>query len=246
MNLLAPFFLTFQYLECLEKDGSVQSFSKEGPMQGITRRQFLIGASSISLSAFVDVPLLHAAPNGINLTAAPGKVSFFGPDDPSTDIWSYGALPGPVLKVKQGERLNVTLKNDLPDPTTIHWHGIRPPNAMDGVPFLTQEPVAPGKTFSYDFVAEDAGTFWYHPHVNSAEQVGRGLSGALIVEEPNPVAVDRDMVWVIDDWRVTEELSLVEFGNFHDMTHGGRMGNIATINGQATDFFTRLVAKVAC
>jgi FtsP/CotA-like multicopper oxidase with cupredoxin domain len=87
-------------------------------------------------------------------------------------------------------------------------------------------------------MANDAGTYWYHPHVNNAEQVGRGLSGALIIEEPDPVEVDRDIVWVIDDWRIREDAALMEFGNFRDMAHGGRMGNVITINGQTNEHFS--------
>lgn len=76
-----------------------------------------------------------------------------------------------------------------PQATTIHWHGIRLPNAMDGVPYVTQPPVEPGEAFEYDFNLPDAGTYWYHSHLNGPEQVARGLSGALIVEEPEPLKV---------------------------------------------------------
>ena len=118
----------------------------------------------------------------------------------------------------------------------MHWHGLRVPNAMDGVPHLTQAPIAPGETFTYAFDAVDAGTFWYHPHQRSFEQVGRGLYGALIIEEANPPRVDREMVWVMDDWRLTQKAGIAEdFGGFHDMSHGGRLGNTVTINGRVPD-----------
>jgi FtsP/CotA-like multicopper oxidase with cupredoxin domain len=109
---------------------------------------------------------------------------------------------------------------------------MRVPNAMDGVPHLTQQPIAPGGRFAYEFDAVDAGTFWYHPHQRSFEQVGRGLYGALIVEEAEPPEVDRDLVWVLDDWRPTEEAEIAgDFGGFHDKSHAGRLGNTVTING---------------
>jgi FtsP/CotA-like multicopper oxidase with cupredoxin domain len=109
---------------------------------------------------------------------------------------------------------------------------------MDGVPHLTQKPIEPGETFVYDFVCPDAGTFWYHPHVNSAEQVGRGLYGALIVEERRPPAVDRDVVWVLDDWRLDRDAVIdTRFRNLHDMTHAGRLGNMVTVNGQVPETF---------
>src|SRR3546814_12120732 len=95
-----------------------------------------------------------------------------------------------------------------------HWHGVRVPNAMDGVPHLTQMPIRPGETFTYEFDAVDAGTFWYHPHQRSFEQVGRGLYGPLIIEEPGPLRVDREVTWVLDDWRLTKSAEISDdFGN---------------------------------
>ena len=107
---------------------------------------------------------------------------------------------------------------------------------MDGVPHLNQPPIAPGGTFVYEFDAVDAGTFWYHPHQRSFEQVGRGLYGPLIVEEPEPPKVDRELVWVLDDWRLTKSAEISnDFGNGHDMSHNGRIGNTVTINGRVPD-----------
>ena len=106
-----------------------------------------------------------------------------------------GAVPGPVLRVKQGEELRLQLFNELAEPTCLHWHGVRGPNAMDGVPGLTQPPLGPGENFDFSFRPPDAGTFWYHAHAPG--QVDRGLHGALIIEEPNPVDVDRDLSLVL-------------------------------------------------
>src|SRR5690606_13110871 len=87
----------------------------------------------------------------------------------TTPVWAYnGQLPGPLIRARVGDRMIVHFTNNLPEATTIHWHGVRLPNNMDGAPGLTQNPVEPGETFTYDFVFEDAGTFWYHPHLNSA------------------------------------------------------------------------------
>jgi FtsP/CotA-like multicopper oxidase with cupredoxin domain len=148
-------------------------------------------------------------------------------------------VPGPEIRVRQGERLRISVQNKLPESTTVHCHGIRLPNAMDGVPDLTQKPIEPGETFVYEFDCPDAGTFWYHPHVNSAAQVGRGLYGALIVEEREPPAVDREVVWVLDDWRLQKDASIhPDFRNFHDIAHAGRLGNTVTVNGRVTDSFS--------
>jgi FtsP/CotA-like multicopper oxidase with cupredoxin domain len=140
--------------------------------------------------------------------------------------------------VRQGERLRVRVENGLSEDTTVHWHGVRVPNAMDGVPHLTQKPIAPGESFTYEFDCTDAGTFWYHPHQRSSVQVERGLSGALIVEEREPLPFDRDVVWLLDDWRLLKDASISDdFDNMHDTSHAGRIGNTVTINGRIPDSF---------
>ena len=115
--------------------------------------------------------------------------------------WTYnGSLPGPVIRARVGDRLIVHFTNNLPMNTTVHWHGVRVPNAMDGVPEHTQPAVASGKSFTYDFVLSDAGLFWYHPHVMSAAQVGFGLYGALLVDDPDDgVNVADEAVLVLSD-----------------------------------------------
>jgi FtsP/CotA-like multicopper oxidase with cupredoxin domain len=118
----------------------------------------------------------------------------------------------------------------------VHWHGIRLPNAMDGVPDLTQPLVEPGQSFLYEFTVPDAGTYWYHPHQRSYEQIGRGLYGALIVNEREPIHVDRDILWVLGDWRLERDASIRGgFGNFMDLSHNGRVGNTVTINGRVPE-----------
>ena len=162
-----------------------------------------------------------------------------GGENPHTRVWTYdGGVPGPELRYRQGARLDISFQNDLPDPTTVHWHGLRLPNAMDGVPGLTQPPVMPGGTFNYAFDLPDAGTYWYHPHVKSAEQIARGLYGPLIIEEADPPKVDRDVTWVIDDWRLNDDAQIAEpFGQMHDLSHNGRLGNVATLNGRDSESF---------
>ena len=174
------------------------------------------------------------------LRAAPAKRHIAGAGYPDTPVWAYNAtVPGPVLRVRQGERLSVQVTNDLAEETTVHWHGLRIPNAMDGVPHLTQPPVAArGGRFDYAFVCPDAGTFWYHPHARGHVQVDMGLHGALIVEEHEPIPVSRDVLWVLDDWRLAKDASIAgDFGAMFDTAHGGRIGNTVTINGVVPDRF---------
>ncbi|MEX2649370.1 MAG: multicopper oxidase family protein [Alphaproteobacteria bacterium] len=183
----------------------------------------------------------------MELVAAPWRHSFAPERWPENELWTYdGALPGPTIRAVQGSRLRVIVENRLAEETTVHWHGIRVPNAMDGVPHLTQAPIPPGGRFVYEFDLPDAGTYWYHPHQRSFEQVGRGLYGALIVEAAESPVVDRDVVWVLSDWRLlpTGELS-DDFGNFFDVMHAGRVGNTVTVNGALpTDFPVRTGERI--
>jgi FtsP/CotA-like multicopper oxidase with cupredoxin domain len=134
--------------------------------------------------------------------------------------------------------VRVVVENRLPKDTTIHWHGVRVPNAMDGAPYVTQPPIQPEESFTYEFPVPDAGTYWYHPHAHSAEEVGRGLMGAFIVEESEPLRVDRDVVWVLHDWRLEEDASIAGgFNSPMEMSMAGRVGNTVTINGSVPDRF---------
>jgi FtsP/CotA-like multicopper oxidase with cupredoxin domain len=184
-------------------------------------------------------PARAAAVREYAIGAGRGYVHLVGGKHPETAVWAYnGTVPGPEIRVRQGERLRVAVENRLAEETTVHWHGLRVPNAMDGVPHLTQKPIAPGETFVYEFDAPDAGTYWYHPHQRSHEQVGRGLYGPLIVEERAPVAAGRDITWVLDDWRLLRDAQISgDFGNMMDMGMAGRIGNTVTINGRIPETF---------
>jgi FtsP/CotA-like multicopper oxidase with cupredoxin domain len=107
--------------------------------------------------------------------------------------WTYnGAVPGPELRAVEGDRLRITLVNRLPEPTSIHWHGLSVPNAEDGVAGLTQDAVPPGATYTYEFVARESGTFWFHTHQDTFHQTLRGLFAALIITPRAGLYVDRD------------------------------------------------------
>jgi FtsP/CotA-like multicopper oxidase with cupredoxin domain len=200
----------------------------------MNRREFL--AAGAALAASPGFVILKIRP----LKIAATRQALVGAGNPATEVWAYdGTVPGPELRFKQGERLAIAVENALGVPTTVHWHGIRLPNAMDGVPHLTQAPIAAnGGRFLYEFDLPDAGTYWYHPHLGSPEQVGRGLYGALVVEESDPPAVDRDVVWVLSDWRLDRQAQAVEdFGSFMDSSHAGRIGNTVTVNGAIRESF---------
>jgi len=169
----------------------------------------------------------------INLTArlaevevAPGK---------RVQAWTYdGGLPGPLIKTRVGDRLIVHFKNELKEPTTVHWHGVRVPIEMDGVPGISQPEVKQGESFTYDFVLRDAGLYWYHPHVMSAAQVGFGLYGALLVEDPDDaVGVSDQVTLVLSDisFDAKGQLEPADSGGSAGMVFG-REGDYVLVNGK--------------
>lgn len=206
-------------------------------MADLTRRSLLQGAAGLTFASVL--PCQALANTDFKLIPGPAKVPLVGGPHPETAVWAYNELvPGPPIRVQQGDRVKIAVENRLAEETTVHFHGIRLPNAMDGVPHLTQHPIAPGQTFHYDFNVPDAGTYWYHSHQRSFEQVGRGLSGAFIVEEREPIRVDRDVVWLLSDWRLLPDGQISDdFRNLHDMAHNGRVGNTVTMNGRVRETF---------
>ena len=199
---------------------------------GLSRRGFLSAAAALGSAAILPSTSLAEAERV--LTAQRAQAQLLPAPRPATSVWAYdGALPGRELRFRQGDRLRLRARNGLDQPTSIHWHGLRVPNAMDGVAHLTQAPIAPGEEFLYEFDLPDAGTYWYHPHMGGAEQVGRGLAAALVIEEETPIQVDRDLVWMLQDWRLTPGGEIAEgFDSPHDAMHGGRIGTHVTLNGQ--------------
>ncbi|MDA2382580.1 multicopper oxidase family protein [Bacillus cereus] len=120
-------------------------------------------------------------------------------------VWTFnGSSPGPEIRVKKGEKVKVTLKNELSAPVSIHWHGYPVPNKMDGIPGVTQDAVEPGKSFTYEFEANVPGTYWYHSHQDSVNQLDRGLYGALIVEDTKE-KYDKDYTLMLDEWVTDKE-----------------------------------------
>jgi len=159
------------------------------------------------------------------------SVQWPGHDKKMTGLLGFnGSVPGPELRVRQGEQLDVRLENGLRDGALVHWHGVRVPNRMDGVSILTQEVVPPGAHFDYRFSPPDAGTFWYHSHYLSYEQVGRGLFGPLIVEERDPPVVDHDITAMLADFRTTSAGAFdSNFGVMSDFAREGRLGNLLRV-----------------
>jgi FtsP/CotA-like multicopper oxidase with cupredoxin domain len=152
-------------------------------------------------------------------------------DGKSTTVWSYdGTVPGPVIEAKAGDKLIVHFKNSLPMETTIHWHGIRVPNAMDGA-LAVQKPVPEGGSFTYEFQLPDAGLFWFHPHVMTDIQTQRGLYGVIRVRGPNEPTADAEKIVVLDDVLLNKDGSFTDPID-DDTAMLGREGNVLLVNGK--------------
>lgn len=204
---------------------------------GITRRQWLAGALGIGAFSLVG-GLVYRQIKGdaqewvYELTAKETDIDLR--TGQVTPAMTYnGQAPGPMLRARQGDWLRVRFHNQLSEPTTIHWHGIRLPLEMDGVPYVSQLPVQPGESFEYAFQVPDAGSFWYHPHVSSPEQLGRGLVGPIIVEERQPTGFSEDIALSLKNWRLEDDGLLAEPMLVpREAARAGTMGAYSTVNGQ--------------
>jgi FtsP/CotA-like multicopper oxidase with cupredoxin domain len=171
-----------------------------------------------------------------------------------TTIWEYapgrtvsgysfnGQVPGPVIEAKQGVPLQIQLTNFLPEPTVVHWHGLRVPAEMDGTE-VVQRPLQPGETFTYNFTPPDAGTFWYHPHANETEQLEKGLYGALIVRGADEPVSDGEQILVLDDLKLDRRGRMARFGSLMER-HNGREGKVRLVNGRAEPELTMAAGQI--
>lgn len=201
-----------------------------------TRRSVLASLAAGAAGLGASRPLA-AAP--IRLAAVEGEATVLGPGRPASRVWRFVAEGAesaglfPVLRARAGERLAVTLENRLPQHTSIHWHGVRVPNAMDGVPYLTQAPVNPGESFAYAFDPPDPGTYFLHPHCNESGQSGRGLLAVLVVEGDAKYAPDADLVVAVKDWRLAPDGAFLPFETREGAGRAGTFGTVRGVNGLA-------------
>ncbi len=187
----------------------------------INRRQMLIGLSAAALpqQILAAESSVILRPTRVGLSVNGRTIEMLGFNN---------SVPGPEIRLPQNDTLSARLENTLEEGTMIHWHGIRLPNTMDGVNVLTQDAVIPGGSFDYRFAVPDAGTFWYHSHYLSLDQVSRGMFGPLIVEEHNSPDIDQDITIQLFDILTDAE------GNFDRAFHPahytteGRLGDVMT------------------
>ncbi len=171
--------------------------------------------------------------------------------DKFVHAWAYnGQIPGPEIRVTEGDKIRVVVKNNLPVGTSIHWHGVHVENKADGIPGLTQYPIKPGETFTYEFTAKNAGTHFYHTHGSShmdvVLQFDMGLSGSFIIEPKNPKKYDREYVYMLDEWEINPDGSngaLTHTKENGEHIHGKQNYNIFTINGRIFPDIDPLMVK---
>ncbi|TIV98426.1 MAG: DUF4396 domain-containing protein [Mesorhizobium sp.] len=188
--------------------------------------------ASYDLAAKGDQELPFRMENGVKVfELRPSVVRWQILPDVAVDAYAYnGQIPGPRIHIRQGDRVRIDVINGLPEETTVHWHGLILPNQMDGPAEITQAPIEPGQTYSYEFTATQHGTYFYHPHAKPDRTQALGLYGALIVDPANPadeVAADHDYVIELQEWLVREGLT------YPSMPMDGGMPNFFTINGKA-------------
>lgn len=190
------------------------------PSAGVPAATQAVGGQPLDFRLEDDVKVFE-------LTAQPVRWNIL--DDVTVTAWTYnGTVPGPMIRVTESDRVRIQFTNQLPEPTTIHWHGIEVPNAMDGVPGVTQDPVLPGETFTYEFVAKPAGSFMYHSHFESDTQVSIGLYAPFIIDPVQPEnPPDVDLTFMLSEWRVTNGET------YAAMPMMGMEPNYFTINGKA-------------
>jgi len=188
-----------------------------------------------------STPLIDVDPDPdhveVSLVAGPARWEFL--PGKAADVWAYrdandpddpGRVPGPMLVGKLGDRVTVHFRNELPEATTIHWHGLKLAAPQDGSN-ISQRPVAPGGSFTYEFTLTDAGTFWFHPHLASDTQIERGLYAPLVVRGERDIAVDADRMLVLDDVKVESSGLLSDTITQLDLMVG-RQGNVLLVNGR--------------
>lgn len=175
----------------------------------ISRRKFIQSSLAISVLTVLPACSINRSVDEqgkyvYDLTAEPSTAELV--TGFNTNVLAFnGQIPAPTIRCRQGEKVTIRFTNKLSEPTTIHWHGLRIPIEMDGVPFLSQPPIMPGETFIYEFTPPDAGTFWYHPHMNSVKQLGMGLVGLIIVEENIPVQFDEEHALMLKHWHIDKQ-----------------------------------------
>lgn len=193
------------------------------------RREFLISGGAAMGAAGLGGLAFASASSDQELVVQ--SASYMFRDQPTQGMVSLSPdAPPPVLLGRQGKAMRLTVKNTLSDYTSIHWHGMRIRNDMDGVPYLTQMPLGQDESFTYEFTPPDAGTYWYHPHCMTMEQMAHGLTGVMVIAEPEDVGFDSEQVINLRDFRLDETGVFLPAYTKRGAARAGTFGNVQTAN----------------
>jgi FtsP/CotA-like multicopper oxidase with cupredoxin domain len=189
------------------------------PSATSTRGVLTPNGSSLPLRTVNGVRVGHLVAEEFEHEFAPGMKAL---------VWGYnGSTPGPTIEAVQGDRLRIYVTNRLPEPTTVHWHGLILPNGMDGVSGLNQKPIPPGETWVYEFTLRDAGTYMYHSHYDEMTQIALGLIGMFVVHPKRETSpVDHDFVLMTHEWMLPVGARRPDPNAMSDF-------NLLTFNGKA-------------
>ncbi|PCH81109.1 MAG: copper oxidase [Hyphomicrobiales bacterium] len=204
----------------------------------ISRRRLLqattatMATTAFGVSSYYGLQNAKSAYQSETLIAQSITANILDGKPATRNVFTFGKSSPPTLWLEQGQPFRAILKNELDEPTTIHWHGTRLPNDMDGVAFLTQPVVYKGEEFEYKFTPPDAGTYWYHPHCNSLEQLSKGMTGLLIVREIKDPGFDIDLPVNLKDWRLGADGQFLNFYKPRNSARSGTYGTVRTSNWQ--------------
>jgi manganese oxidase len=207
--------------------GSEMEHGAAAPQEGVRNAPSARGGQRLAHTVDGDTWVFDLVAKAVKWEILPGV---------RVTAWTYnGLVPGPEIRVPYGQKVRVVVKNELRDPTAVHWHGIAVPNAMDGVPDVTQEPIGPGETFTYEFRAlptaksSKGGSFMYHSHFDEDRQVGLGLSASFVIEPPAEPDYDLERTVLLGEWNLNPATGETR----PPMQMEGAFPNYFTINGKA-------------
>lgn len=193
------------------------------------RRDFLMGSAAAAGALGYAGFGRASAPAPQELAIQTARFTFR--EQPTQGMISLSPdAPPPVICGTQGQPMHLRVRNLTPDYTAMHWHGLRIPNAMDGVPYLTQMPIGGGESFDYTFTPPDAGTYWYHPHCMTMSQMARGLTGVMVIREADDPGFDGDQAVNLRDFRLDDNGAFLPYYTARGAARGGTFGNVQTAN----------------
>lgn len=199
----------------------------------MNRRSFLAltggAAAGLALPAGLSALAGSSKVNPAELRIQPARYRF---RDKVTEnmVSVFPDAPPPVLYLKQGVPFSINVTNTLAESSTMHWHGIRVPNKMDGVPYLTQWPIEQNETFAYSFTSQDAGTYWYHPHCMTMEQMARGLTGMIVIAETKDPGFDSEEILNLRDFNIGKDGQFNTLYSARNAARAGTLGTVMTAN----------------